>query len=131
MMTRSADLEALEELRQRIAGIASGKEATFSQSEIIKGYTARPNSPLLQLAADVYKELFKKELVFKSYHAGAEMGVFGDRSPDLDIASFGPTLPNAHDTTERVRISSLYRCNKFLWTTGKRVADIYPRHSPN
>ncbi|MCJ7740246.1 M20/M25/M40 family metallo-hydrolase, partial [Candidatus Microgenomates bacterium] len=116
MMTRSADLTELEALRREIANLVVEEGVTVSQSEIIKGYKAKDDSRLLPLSSAVYKGLFGRELVQRVYHAGAEMGEFGVRFPDLDIVSMGATLHNPHDTKEQINISSIYRCNRFLWT---------------
>lgn len=122
MMTRSAFEEELDVKRGEIASLVGEIASEVEQSEIIKGYKAPEDSPVIRLGSDLYKKLFRRELIKKVYHAGAEMGNFGVKFPRLDIFSFGATLKNAHGTTERIYIPSIYRSNRLLWTLAESIA---------
>jgi dipeptidase D len=71
------------------------------------GWTPNPNSPLLQIAVETYKDLFGKEPAIKAIHAGLECGLFLEKYPWLDMISFGPTLRDVHSPAERIRIHTV------------------------
>ncbi len=86
------------------------------------GWTPNPSSPLLEIARQSYKELFDKEPVVRSIHAGLECGLFLEKFPNLDMISFGPTLRGVHSPDERINIETV---DKF-W---RLLTDLLPRIS--
>ena len=73
-----------------------------------------PDSPLLRFAAEVYREVRKKEPHLTAVHAGLECGVIADKVPGMDLVSFGPDLEGAHSPDERVSIPSTEAFWSFL-----------------
>lgn len=81
------------------------------------GYPAwEPNvkSPLLNEAKEVYKKLFGKEPHIESIHAGLECGLVGEKYPNMDMISFGPTLKDVHSPDEKVNIPTTENCWRLL-----------------
>ncbi len=78
------------------------------------GWTPNPNSPILDVLVDKYKELFNDEPKVMAIHAGLECGLLGERIPGLDMISFGPTIKGAHSPDERCGIKSTAKFWKFL-----------------
>ena len=78
------------------------------------GWTPNPDSPLLALCQQVYRQDFKAESRVQVIHAGLECGIIGAKYPGLDIVSFGPTIHGAHAPGESVEIASVERCWKLL-----------------
>jgi dipeptidase D len=77
------------------------------------GYSAwQPdmNSILLQQCRKTHKRLFPREdLYVEVLHAGLECGVIGEKYPDMDMISLGPTIDHPHTPAERVNLLSLDR----------------------
>jgi len=88
------------------------------------GYPAwqpNPDSPILKLAIDTYKEKAGKEPEVKAIHAGLECGLIGEKFPGMDMLSFGPTIEGAHSPDERVKIEDVEKIWNFLLDLLKKV----------
>jgi dipeptidase D len=73
------------------------------------GWQPNPNSPVLQLMADLYRKRFDAEPNIKACHAGLECGILGKHFPEMDMISFGPNIRAAHSPDEKVQISSVQK----------------------
>jgi dipeptidase D len=74
------------------------------------GYPSWPmnrESPLLKRCTSLYRELFGAAPTVQVMHAGLECGVIGDRCPDMDMISLGPTMENPHSPSERLYLPSV------------------------
>jgi len=71
------------------------------------GWAPNPNSHLLEVAVESYKELFGKEPIVRAIHAGLECGLFLEKYPHLEMISFGPTLRGVHSPDERLEIATV------------------------
>ena len=81
----------------------------------------KPESPLRDTFVEVYKEIYKKEPVVMTIHAGLECGVISDKLENLDAISFGPDIKDIHTTKERLSISSTKRTWEFILEVLKRI----------
>ena len=104
---RSSVVSRLDAHTQRIEAVArlAGGEATSGT-----GYPPwQPNmdSPLLARAQRIYRELFGKDPVVEIIHAGLECGIIGDRYPEMDMISIGPTIVDPHSPDERLLIPTV------------------------
>jgi dipeptidase D len=88
--------------------------ASVEHSEGYPGWTPNPYSAVAKIAAESYKQLFGKEPIVKSIHAGLECGLFLEKYPELDMVSFGPTIRGAHSPDERIEILSVDKFWKLL-----------------
>jgi len=73
-----------------------------------------PESKLLALARDVFRQTFEGEATVQVIHAGLECGAFSGLWPDMDMISFGPTIHSAHAPGERVEAASVERAWRLL-----------------
>jgi len=85
------------------------------------GWKPNPNSPILEIAKESYKNLFGKEPGVKAIHAGLECGLFLEKYPHLDMLSFGPTITEAHSPAEQVNIPSVDKWWKLLLEVLKSI----------
>lgn len=86
-------------------------------AEITGKYPAweyNPDSVLRPIVSKVYKELFQKEPVFETIHAGLECGLLSEKIKNLDCVSFGPDNFDIHTPKERLSISSTGRIWDFI-----------------
>ena len=99
-------------------------ESVFSMAgmkiELDGAYPAwqpNPESEIVALMKDVYKELFGAESKVQVIHAGLECGVIGAKYPKMDMVSFGPTMRSPHTPNERCYIPSVEKYWQFVLTT--------------
>jgi len=72
------------------------------------------NSDVLKRSKSIWAELFGAECEVELTHAGLECGAIGERFPNLDMISFGPTILQPHSPDERMYIPSVGRIRLFL-----------------
>ena len=103
-------------------------ESAFSMAgmkvELSGDYPAwqpNPQSEIVELMKNVYRELFGAENKVQVIHAGLECGVIGAKYPKMDMVSFGPTLRSPHTPNERCHIPSVDKYYKFVLTTLERT----------
>ena len=85
--------------------------------ELVGGYGGwQPNfsSPLVANMSSVYKEMYGKSPLVQVCHAGLECGIIGVTYPEMDMASFGPTLLSPHTPDECCHIPSVSKFYGFL-----------------
>ncbi|MCL2290156.1 MAG: aminoacyl-histidine dipeptidase [Bacteroidetes bacterium] len=71
------------------------------------GWEPNPNSEVLKVLTQAYRNLFKKEPEAKAIHAGLECGLFSEKYPGLDMVSYGPTLRGVHSPEEKLKIDTV------------------------
>lgn len=108
-LTRSSvDTEKMDLARRIEAGFdLAGLNA--SRGGAYPGWTPDPDSEVVRMMADLYRELHGHEPLVLACHAGLECGILGSRYPNLDMVSFGPTILGAHSPDERASVSSVHK----------------------
>ena len=89
--------------------VALAKEAGY-EVEVAKQADAwpyDPNSKLVELAKEVYKEQNGEDIEVAAVHAGLECGTFKALKPDLDMISIGPDLKDVHTPGETLFLNSI------------------------
>ncbi|MDR2031477.1 MAG: aminoacyl-histidine dipeptidase [Azoarcus sp.] len=113
-MVRSLRAAGLRALSEEIAARLSGAGLDVRMRGDGPEWTPAPDSRLLALARDVYRETFGGEAHVQVIHAGLECGVFSALWPDMEMISFGPTIHGAHAPGERVEAASVERAWNLL-----------------
>lgn len=106
--TRKADL------LDRVTSIV---ELLGGEAEVEGDYPAweyKQDSSLRPQIAKVYKQLYGKDPVFETIHAGLECGLLSEKIKNLDCVSFGPDNFDIHTPKERLSISSTGRVWDFI-----------------
>ena len=85
------------------------------------GWKPNVNSPILKTMQDVYNDNWGKVPEVKVIHAGLECGILGDKYPNWDMISFGPTIRNPHSPDEMVNIETVGKFWDYLAETLKNV----------
>jgi len=78
------------------------------------GWQPNTKSPLVAEMSEVYERMYGKKPKVEVCHAGLECGIIGVNYPDMDMASFGPTLRSPHTPDERCFIPSVGRFYDFI-----------------
>jgi dipeptidase D len=73
------------------------------------GWTPNPDSDIVRITVDSYKKLFNSAPEVLAIHAGLECGLIGDKYPEMDMISFGPTIKRAHSPEEKIEIETVVK----------------------
>jgi len=116
---RSSVKSALDETCNIIKIQAEHTNAEFEKASEYPAWEYNPNSPVRDIAINVYKNLPQKEPtrpepVITAIHAGLECGLLTKTLPGIDAISFGPNLYDVHTPNEHMNIPSVERTWKFL-----------------
>jgi len=109
----SVDL-AKRELASKVAHTFSSAGAQTEHSKGYPGWTPDLNSKILAKTIEAYFRLFNTKPKVKAIHAGLECGLFLEKSPGMDMISFGPTMMGVHSPDERLYIPSVEKFWKLL-----------------
>ncbi|MBO5685482.1 MAG: M20/M25/M40 family metallo-hydrolase, partial [Alistipes sp.] len=95
--------------------------ADVAHSDGYPGWTPNPESRLLEITVNAYKELFATEPKVRAIHAGLECGLFLEKYPELEMVSFGPTLRGVHSPDERLEIATVPKFWELLCEVLRRL----------
>jgi len=106
-LVRSSVSQSINSTCTLIESAFSAANATITTDNGYPGWQPVPSSPLLQTMQQVYSDTFNKEAKIQVIHAGLECGLLGEKYPEWDMISFGPTIRGAHSPDERAHIKSV------------------------
>lgn len=98
--------------------------AKVQHGEGYPGWQPNMNSRIMHIIEDAYTELYGEKPLITAIHAGLECGLLLESYPNLDMASFGPTLRGVHSPSERMQISTVGRFWDQLKLILKKVSDL-------
>ena len=120
-LTRSSVDSEKYDLSSAITSVFELMGAQLSYSGIYPGWQPKPDAPVVQLMASLYKEMFHEDAHVNAVHAGLECGILGAHYPEMQMISFGPNINGAHSPDECVQISSVQKFWTYLLETLKRI----------
>lgn len=85
------------------------------------GWQPNPKSPFVTMMSDIYNGLYGKRPAVGACHAGLECGIIGVNYPDMDMASYGPTIAHPHTPDEACNIESVEKFYKFTLEVLKNI----------
>ncbi len=118
---RSSIESAKKDVLNMVASVFNLAGAEVEQSTGYPGWKPNPDSVLLRLCVDSYRNLFRQEPQVLAIHAGLECGLIGSIYPGMDMVSFGPTIKGAHSPDERLEIKSAVKFWDLLLDVLKRI----------
>ncbi|WP_296114774.1 aminoacyl-histidine dipeptidase [uncultured Anaerococcus sp.] len=94
-----------------------------AKAEVTSQYSGwqREESPIIDLANEVWKDIHGDEMEIATTHGGLECGLFKKTLKDTEMISFGPDIEGAHSPEERVNIKSIANNYKFLIELLERI----------
>ncbi len=104
--SRPGDLTLLAE-RVRATTRLFGMET--ASSDRYPPWPRDPDSPLVELALAVHKQVLGTDAIATTIHAGLECGILSERLSGLDAISVGPWIVNPHSPDEGVEVRSVER----------------------
>lgn len=81
--------------------------AKFTTDADFPNWEPNPGSELMQRFQKSYKDVFRKDPVFESIHAGLECGHFARTFPEMDMIACGPTITGAHTIDESLDVNTV------------------------
>jgi|TARA_R110000737_G_scaffold223373_2_gene238393 dipeptidase D len=113
-LQRSSVESTKDDVANTIRASFENMGAIVVQSGDYPGWQPNPNSKVLTMMADLYREKYNEEPQIKACHAGLECGILGKHLPGVDMISFGPNIRGAHSPDEKVQISSVQKFWDYL-----------------
>ena len=101
-------------LFQRMQRLADMFGGTCHWSNAYPSWDFRPDSPLRDLCARTYEDLYQERPRLLTVHAGLEVGYLFAGKPELDAVSLGPNCRDFHSPSEAVEISSVQKMYRYL-----------------
>jgi dipeptidase D len=120
-LTRSSVDSEKTDLQFAITSVFELLGSDVSAAGSYPGWAPKPNSPIVKLMSDLYKERFNASAKVSACHAGLECGILGTNYPNMQMISFGPNIRGAHSPDEKVQISSVQKYWGFLLETLLRI----------
>lgn len=87
------------------------------------GWQPNTKSPLVAEMSEVYEKMYGTKPTVQVCHAGLECGIIGVTYPDMDMASFGPTLLSPHTPNERCLIPTVGRFYDYVLEILKNIPE--------
>ncbi len=122
-LTRSSVDSEKMELANKLKETMGLVNADVTLTGSYPGWTPKPESPIVKLMSDLYRELYQTEAHVNACHAGLECGILGTNYPDMEMISFGPNITGAHSPDEKVQISSVQKYWAYLLETLRRIPE--------
>ena len=104
---RSSSPEKETEINDSQKSLAKECGYEIETTKMAEPWKFDPNSKLLEICKEVYKEQNKEDIKVVALHAGLECGCFKNMKPDLDMISIGPDLSDVHSIKETLYLNSI------------------------
>lgn len=111
---RSSVDQDKEQLCGQMQEIAGNAGAVAEVKNSYPGWAYRKDSPLRDIVAEVYEEMYGKKPVLEAIHAGVECGILASKIEGLDCVSLGPDMSDVHTAQESIDIASVQRVWEYL-----------------
>lgn len=109
--SKDGERDKLSDILRRIAEKHS---CNIAFSSPYPAWEFKPDSTLRETMANVYREMYGKNMTVTAIHAGLECGLFCGKIKGLDCVSLGPDMFDIHSPKERLSISSSERVWNYL-----------------
>lgn len=103
-----------QKLESVLKQIAEKYSCSITFSSPYPAWEYKKESDLRETMAQVYRDMFGKEMTVTAIHAGLECGLFCGKIKGLDCVSFGPDIYDIHTPQEKLSISSTERMWNYL-----------------
>ena len=120
-LQRSSVESTKDEIAMTIRCSFESMGCNVTQTGDYPGWQPNPNSDILTIMEQLYKDMFNEDPQVKACHAGLECGILGTHLPNADMISFGPNIRAAHSPDEKVQISSVQKFWKFYLETLRKI----------
>lgn len=113
---RSSRKKEEKEVLKYIKDYASNNNYEFVLLGSQPGFETSKDSFLIKKMREAYDKIDDvNKLKMKTVHITVEVGFFKEKIKNLDVAIISPNIIGAHTTLERVEISSVIKCDEWLY----------------
>ena len=120
-LLRSSVDSAKLDLQNMVTAVFTLAGADINMAGQYPGWKPNPDSAILKLMLELYKQMFGKDPLVKAIHAGLECGILGGTYPNWDMISVGPTIVSPHSPDEKTEIASVQKFWDYLLLTLKII----------
>jgi len=106
---RSSVESEKQDITNMVTSVFKLAGARTKTSDGYPGWKPNPDSDIVRITVDSYKKLFRNDPEVLAIHAGLECGLIGDKYPEMDMISFGPTIKRAHSPEEKIEIETVIK----------------------
>ncbi len=106
---RSSVESEKQDITNMVVSVFKLAGARTKTSDGYPGWTPDPDSDIVRITVESYKKLFNTDPEVLAIHAGLECGLIGDKYPEMDMISFGPTIKRAHSPEEKIEIETVIK----------------------
>jgi dipeptidase D len=99
--------------------LLAGAEVSYGDG--YPGWKPDINSGILKVFKSTFNQMYGEEPAVTAIHAGLECGIIGEKYPDMDMISFGPTMFGVHSPDEKLQISTVPEFYKQLVNVLKNI----------
>jgi dipeptidase D len=124
LASRSSSRVGLKSTTGRIQAVARLAGAKVERGDRYPGRRPKLDSKLLLACKSAHKDLFGREPMVKSIHAGLEMGIIGEKFPEMEMVSLGTLIEHPHSPNERVNISAVEEFYSFLLAALEKISEM-------
>jgi len=124
LASRSSSRVGLKTTTGGIRAVARLAGAKVERGESYPGRLPRLESELLAACRAAHRDLFGREPEVKSIHAGLEMGIIGEKFPEMEMVSLGTTIENPHSPNERVKVSAVEEFYRFVLAALEKISEM-------
>jgi dipeptidase D len=122
--SRSSSRAGLRATTGRIRAVAALAGAKVEMGDRYPGMLPRLDTKLLAACKAAHRDLFGREPEVKSIHAGLEMGIIGEKFPEMEMVSLGTLIEHPHSPNERVKISAVAEFYSFLLAALEKISEM-------
>lgn len=113
-LMRSSINSAKADLAERMRCVFELAGAEFSTAGGYSGWIPKPDTPVYKVISEVWKKVSGKDMKISATHGGLECALLGEKYPNWEMASIGPTIVHPHSPDERVKIDTVGNAWEFL-----------------
>ena len=110
-----------EQIESMLSSLAQLAGARVAFSGAYPGWKPNPDSPVMAIVNQTYRDIYQKEPVIMVIHAGLECGLFKKPYPEMDMVSIGPTIRFPHGPDEMVNITTVGQYWQLLLAVLERI----------
>jgi dipeptidase D len=107
LSVRSSINAELNLIRNNLANFGKLLNWKVELTESYPGWKPDPDSKFLKFIIQHYEECLKDAVQVEAIHAGLETGIIGDKFPNMQMVSIGPTIKFPHSPDERLKIADV------------------------
>ena len=116
-LSRSPEQHQIDASIEQLTAFADMLGMEVQSGNFYPGWSYSESSYIRDIYSEAYRELYGKDIVVTTIHAGLECGIIKEKIPDMDIISCGPVVLDLHSPDEAMDIASFER----LFTIMKKV----------